>query len=86
MYHLLRNTRHKGFEAVKQRLASRLEELSCSPDQNRLEREIIFYLEKLDITEEEGSSKTTLQLFSGLHGKRAIPGQEAGLHCSGDGT
>ena len=37
--------------AVRQRIVSRMEELSLAPDHDRLEQEMIFYLEKLDVKE-----------------------------------
>jgi uncharacterized protein (TIGR00255 family) len=42
-------------EAVKEKLAKKLEELQLSEkiDQNRLEQELIYYIEKLDISEEK---------------------------------
>ena len=39
--------------SIKERLRSKIEELGMAPDENRLEQEIIYYLEKLDITEEK---------------------------------
>ena len=42
-------------EGVKERLLNKLNELATimQPDQNRFEQELIYYLEKLDITEEK---------------------------------
>jgi len=42
-------------DVVKERLLSRLKEFegTVHPDQNRFEQELIYYLEKLDITEEK---------------------------------
>lgn len=40
-------------EVIKQRILDQLSQLSVSYDANRLEQEMIFYLEKLDITEEK---------------------------------
>ena len=39
--------------AIRERILSRLADLEVNPDANRLEQELIFYLEKLDITEEK---------------------------------
>jgi len=66
-------------EAVKQRLASRLEELSCSPDQNRLEQEIIFYLEKLDITEEKVRLRQHCSYFLDCMENEPFPGKKLGF-------
>ncbi len=40
-------------EVIKQRILDQLSQLAVSYDANRLEQEMIFYLEKLDITEEK---------------------------------
>jgi uncharacterized protein (TIGR00255 family) len=40
-------------ETVKERIRKGLEELQAQPDQNRLEQEMIFYIEKMDISEEK---------------------------------
>ena len=41
-------------ETIKARILDNLEKLQADVDRNRLEQEMIFYLEKLDITEEKG--------------------------------
>jgi len=66
-------------DAVKQRLASRLEELACSPDQNRLEQEIIFYLEKLDITEEKVRLRQHCSYFLDCMENEPFPGKKLGF-------
>ena len=40
-------------ETIKARILDNLEKLQADVDRNRLEQEMIFYLEKLDITEEK---------------------------------
>lgn len=40
-------------ETIKARILDNLEKLQANVDRNRLEQEMIFYLEKLDITEEK---------------------------------
>jgi uncharacterized protein YicC (UPF0701 family) len=40
-------------ETVKTRLRTALDELKINVDENRFEQELIFYLEKYDITEEK---------------------------------
>ncbi|MFT5969861.1 MAG: hypothetical protein ACI8ZO_000358 [Flavobacteriales bacterium] len=40
-------------ETVKERIQGNLEKLKVDKDQNRFEQELIFYIEKLDITEEK---------------------------------
>lgn len=50
-------------ETVKTRLRSALEELQVSVDENRFEHELIFYLEKYDITEEKVRLENHLNYF-----------------------
>lgn len=40
-------------DSVRNRLSENLAKIAAMPDSNRLEQEIIYYLEKLDITEEK---------------------------------
>ncbi len=40
-------------EAIRTRIRESIEKLGIEPDNNRLEQEMIFYIEKLDITEEK---------------------------------
>jgi uncharacterized protein (TIGR00255 family) len=48
---------------VKTRLRTALEELKASVDENRFEQELIFYLEKYDITEEKVRLENHLNYF-----------------------
>jgi uncharacterized protein (TIGR00255 family) len=50
-------------ETVKTRLRTALEELKVSVDENRFEQELIFYLEKYDITEEKVRLTNHLHYF-----------------------
>lgn len=52
-------------ESVKERLNKKLEELKQSEkiDQNRLEQELVYYIEKLDINEEKVRLRTHLDYF-----------------------
>lgn len=50
-------------ETVKTRLKTALEELQANVDQNRFEQELIFYLEKYDITEEKVRLENHLNYF-----------------------
>lgn len=50
-------------ETVKTRLKTALEELQANVDQNRFEQELIFYLEKYDITEEKVRLENHLDYF-----------------------
>jgi uncharacterized protein (TIGR00255 family) len=50
-------------ETVKTRLRTALDELKENVDQNRFEQELIFYLEKYDITEEKVRLESHLNYF-----------------------
>ena len=50
-------------ETIKERFNKRLEEVKVDIDQNRFEQELIFYLEKLDITEEKVRLKKHCEYF-----------------------
>lgn len=50
-------------ETVKTRLRTALEELKENVDENRFEQELIFYLEKYDITEEKVRLESHLNYF-----------------------
>jgi uncharacterized protein (TIGR00255 family) len=50
-------------ETVKTRLRTALDELKVSVDENRFEQELIFYLEKYDITEEKVRLENHLNYF-----------------------
>ena len=50
-------------ETVKTRLKTALDELKANVDQNRFEQELIFYLEKYDITEEKVRLENHLNYF-----------------------
>jgi uncharacterized protein (TIGR00255 family) len=57
---------------VKTRLRTALEELKASVDENRFEQELIFYIEKYDITEEKVRLENHLNYFiETLSGKEA---------------
>lgn len=50
-------------QAIKDRLQTAIEEMKVNVDENRFEQELIFYLEKLDITEEKVRLTTHLDYF-----------------------
>jgi uncharacterized protein (TIGR00255 family) len=50
-------------ETVKTRLRNALDELKENVDENRFEQELIFYLEKYDITEEKVRLENHLNYF-----------------------
>ncbi|MFT5251878.1 MAG: hypothetical protein ACI87N_000874 [Flavobacteriales bacterium] len=50
-------------QAIKDRLQTAIEELKVNVDENRFEQELIYYLEKLDITEEKVRLTNHLDYF-----------------------
>lgn len=50
-------------EQVKEKLKKGIAELEAKVDQNRFEQELIYYIEKLDITEEKVRLKNHLEYF-----------------------
>lgn len=53
----------KRVPAIKEKIRKQVADLTEKIDQNRLEQEIIFYTEKLDITEEKVRLKTHCEYF-----------------------
>ena len=50
-------------EAIRSRIRENIEKLQIEVDNNRLEQEMIFYIEKLDITEEKVRLENPLQVL-----------------------
>ena len=66
-------------ESVKERLRNRIEELGVSPDENRLEQEIIYYIEKLDINEEKVRLRQHCKYFMDTINNEPCPGKKLGF-------
>ena len=64
---------------IKERLKSKLEEFSSDVDMNRLEQEIIYYIEKLDITEEKVRLRQHCSYFLDTLSKEENPGKKLGF-------
>ena len=65
--------------AVRARLENRLKELSVNADLNRLEQEIIFYIEKLDINEEKVRLAQHCRYFRETIDSEEFPGKKLGF-------
>lgn len=65
-------------EAIKNRINTNLEELipAASIDKNRFEQELIYYLEKIDITEEKVRLKQHCAYFCETAAKEESPGRK----------
>lgn len=71
----------KRVEAVRQRLQDKMNEWADikNIDQNRMEQEIIYYLEKLDITEEKVRLANHCKYFMETVEKEEAPGRKLGF-------
>ena len=66
-------------ESVRNKLLNRFEESGLTADQNRFEQEIIYYLEKLDITEEKVRLKQHCEYFIQTIMTESMPGKKLGF-------
>ena len=64
---------------IRQRILSRMEELSLTPDHDRLEQEMIFYLEKLDVNEEKVRLRQHCRYFRDTMDVEECPGKKLGF-------
>jgi len=65
--------------AVRERIESRMKELSFEPDQNRMEQEMIFYIEKLDINEEKVRLRQHCKYFRETADGEELAGRKLGF-------
>lgn len=65
--------------SVRERIISKVKELCSSCDENRLEQEIIFYIEKLDINEEKVRLRQHCRYFLETMEKEQYPGKKLGF-------
>ena len=65
--------------AVRDRIETRLREIAAQPDANRLEQEMIFYLEKLDINEEKVRLRQHCRYFRETVEEDPMPGRKLGF-------
>lgn len=68
-------------ETIKERFVKNLEELNVDYDQNRYEQEMIFYLERLDITEEKVRLKNHCDYFIETLESPESEGKKLGFIC-----
>ena len=66
-------------EAIREKILSRFAELKAEPDQSRLEQEMIFYIEKLDINEEKVRLRQHCKYFLETIENEAYPGKKLGF-------
>ena len=66
-------------DAVRERILSRLAELGAKPDTERLEQEMIYYIEKLDINEEKVRLRQHCKYFRETLDAEPMPGRKIGF-------
>ena len=66
-------------EAIREKILSRFAEIKAEPDQSRLEQEMIYYLEKLDINEERVRLRQHCKYFLDTIAQEVNPGKKLGF-------
>ena len=66
-------------EAIREKILNRFAEIKAEPDQSRLEQEMIFYIEKLDINEEKVRLRQHCRYFLDTIENEPNPGKKLGF-------
>ena len=66
-------------EAIREKILSRFAELQAEPDQSRLEQEMIYYIEKLDLNEERVRLRQHCKYFIDTITDEDCPGKKLGF-------
>ena len=66
-------------DVIKARIRENIEKLQIEVDNNRLEQEMIFYIEKLDITEEKVRLDNHCRYFREVAAEEEAPGRKLGF-------
>ena len=66
-------------DAIRKKILSRFAELKAEPDQSRLEQEMIFYIEKLDLNEERVRLRQHCRYFLDTISNEDCPGKKLGF-------
>ena len=66
-------------ESVREKILSRFAELKAEPDQSRLEQEMIYYIERLDINEEKVRLRQHCRYFLDTISTEECPGKKLGF-------
>ncbi|MGV6829773.1 MAG: YicC/YloC family endoribonuclease [Flavobacteriales bacterium] len=72
---------HQRIDNVKERLRKAISDLKENIDENRFEQELIYYLEKYDITEEKVRLKNHLNYFNENIKSNTSNGKKLGFIC-----
>ncbi len=65
--------------AIREKMVARFAELNISPDPSRMEQEMIFYIEKLDVNEEKVRLRQHCSYFTDTMEKEDCPGKKLGF-------
>jgi len=76
---LIETYEQERVDAIREKILSRFDELKAEPDQSRLEQEMIFYIEKLDINEEKVRLRQHCRYFLETLEKEENPGKKLGF-------
>ena len=66
-------------ETIREKITNRLAELKAEPDQSRLEQEMIYYIEKLDLNEERVRLRQHCSYFLDTISNEENPGKKLGF-------
>ena len=66
-------------EAIREKILSRFAELKAEPDQSRLEQEMVYYIEKLDLNEERVRLRQHCKYFLDTIAGEECPGKKLGF-------
>ena len=66
-------------ESIREKILSRFAELKAEPDQSRLEQEMIYYIEKLDLNEERVRLRQHCKYFLDTIENEPNPGKKLGF-------
>ena len=66
-------------EAIREKILSRFSELKAEPDQSRLEQEMVYYIEKLDLNEERVRLRQHCKYFLDTIAEEECPGKKLGF-------
>ena len=66
-------------DAIREKITNRLAELKAEPDQSRLEQEMIYYIEKLDLNEERVRLRQHCKYFLDTIAGEPNPGKKLGF-------
>ena len=66
-------------QAIREKILNRFAELKLEPDQSRIEQEMIFYIEKLDINEEKVRLRQHCKYFLDTIADEPNPGKKLGF-------